>query len=117
MNRRRTSASWQCPRPSRFAILVVHEPHDVVLQLSGELDLGGAEALDACVVAVLSDQPRRLVLELSALTFVDIVGSRCFDESRLRAEAADVQLILDSPSHAVRQVLELRGQLDAFRIR
>jgi anti-anti-sigma factor len=116
-NRRRTSSGWPCPRPSLFAILVVHEPHDVVLQLSGELDLGGVDALADCVGTALADHPRRLVLELSALAFVDVVGSRCLDESRRRAEAAGVELILDSPGDGVRRVLELRDQLRAFRIR
>jgi anti-sigma B factor antagonist len=95
----------------------VHGLHDVVLHLSGELDLGGIEALESCVERALEDRPRRLVLELSALTFLDVAGSQCCDETRRRAEASGVELILDSPSAFVFRVLGLCGAAEHFRLR
>jgi anti-sigma B factor antagonist len=96
---------------------VVHELHDVVLQLSGELDLGGVDTLDECVASALAEQPRRLVLELSSLEFADCAAIRCFVRARRSAEAARVELILDTLVPAVRRTLELTGALDAFHVR
>jgi anti-anti-sigma factor len=115
--RRRRSLTWRCPHPSEFAILVVYELHDVALHLSGALDTANKETFDECVRAALADCPRRLVLELSALELADGVGVSCFVEARSRAEAAGVDLILDSPNVTVRQLLDHRGVTQHFRIR
>ncbi len=114
---RRRSFTWTCPHPSAFGILVVYAVHDVILQLSGELDLAGRDAFDDCVTTALEATPRRLVLELSALDFTDVVGMRSFVKARLLAEAAGVQLILDSPNRLVRWLLGSGEVLNDFGIR
>jgi anti-anti-sigma factor len=98
-------------------MLVVYEHHDVVLQLSGELDLDGRPALDACIRRSLDDHPRRLVLEMSALVFADVVGADAFADARRRADAAGVELVVDSPTPSVRRVLALCGVLGDLHVR
>jgi len=113
----RRSASWPCPHPSTFSILVVHEHHDVLIQLSGELDLAGRDPLAACVTGALADAPRRLVLELSGLEFLDVVGAACCAATRAAADEAGVELIVDAPNPFVRRVLDLCGAVEGYRIR
>jgi len=115
--RRRRSLTWRCPHPSQFAILVVYELHDVALHLSGELDIANKDGFDDCVGAALEERPRRLVLELSALEFTDVVGVNCFVDARARAQAVGVDVILDSPNDGLRQLLDVRGVTQDFRIR
>jgi anti-sigma B factor antagonist len=113
----RRNASWPCPHPSVFSILVVHEHHDVVIQLSGALDLAGRDPLAACVASALADEPRRLVLELSGLDFVDVVGAACFAVARTAADEAGVELVVDAPTPFVRRVLDLCDAVEESRIR
>jgi anti-anti-sigma factor len=115
--RRRKCRSWPCPRPSVFSVLVVHEHHDIVLQLSGELDLDGCNAIRSCIAHSLADGPRRLVLELSSLEFADPTGAAAIAEARRAADAAGVELIVDSPTPFVRCVLDLCGALGDTRVR
>jgi anti-anti-sigma factor len=113
----RKSRSWPCPHPAEFGILVVYEVHDVTLQLSGELTDSGMAAFESCVDSALADRPRRLVLELSALEGMDGVGVECFIGARDRAEAAGVQLVLDSPNAQARELLADGGDGETFAIR
>lgn len=116
--RRRTRATtWHCPNPSEFSLLVVTQHLDIVVQLCGELDLDAVGSLDECLGAALAEVPRRLVLDLSALSFIDAVGVAALVRARRRAESAQVALVLDSPTPPVRRVLAL-AEVDAgFTIR
>jgi anti-sigma B factor antagonist len=109
--------TWRCPNPSEFSLLVVAQHRDVVVQLCGELDLEGAGTLAECLRAALAGTPRRLVLDLSALTFADSTGLATFASARRAADSADVELVLDSPTPPVRRVLELTGLDAQFVIR
>ncbi len=105
VGRRRRSRSWPCPHPSTFAILVVHELHDITLQLSGTLDAGNRSGLVECAESAVAEQPRRLVLELSALDEIDADGVSGLFQACESARAAGVDALFDSPSAAVREVL------------
>jgi anti-anti-sigma factor len=77
------------------------------LRLAGELDLNDADAL-AGRLAVEGEGPGDLTLDVSQLTFIDSTGLRAL----LRAAdslAGRGNLVLRSPSPAVRRVLELMG--------
>lgn len=113
----RKTFAWPCPRRSVFSILVSYELHDVTVQLSGELDLAGVEAFDECVEAACADTPRRLVLELSALEFIDVVGINALLAALRRTDAAGVELVLDSPSPAVATLLGLTCPDGTFFVR
>ena len=102
----RRSRSWPCPRPAQFSILVVNARRDVLLQLTGELDLESGDAFDECVAAALSEEPRRLVVDLAALSSMDLVGVACFTEALRSARRAGVQLVVDSPNELVLALLE-----------
>jgi anti-anti-sigma factor len=109
--------SWPCPRPSHFAILVVYALDDVHLQLTGALDSDGVDALGGCVETALAKQPRKLVLDLSALDSVDRCGVHCFAGVLRRSEAVGVHLVLDSPTRAVLEAIASVDGSEAFSIR
>jgi anti-sigma B factor antagonist len=98
-------------------LLVVAQHDDIVVQLCGELDLEGAATLEECVRAALPDRPRRLVLDLSSLAFIDSTGIAAFERARRAARDAGVDLVLDSPTRWVRRVLEITGLREHFAIR
>ena len=115
--RRRRSRSWPCPHPAEFAILVVHELHDITVQLSGALTRTSVDALHGCITAALADAPRRLVFELSGLERVDDDSLECFLAARDAAGSSGVTVVVDSPNRVVRHLLEAGCGTGAFAMR
>ena len=109
--------SWPCPRPSDFAILVMYAQDDVHLQLTGDLDSDGVDALGDCVEMALAKHPRQLVLDLSGLGSIDRCGVDRLADVRHRSDAVGVRLILDSPNRAVLEVITGAHGSGEFSIR
>jgi anti-anti-sigma factor len=109
--------SWSCPRPSHFAILVMYALDDVHLQLTGDLDSDGVDALADCVRAALAKHPRQLVLDLSGLGSTDRSGVQCFADAQQWSDAVGVRLVLDSPNPAVREAIAGSDGSGKFSIR
>jgi anti-anti-sigma factor len=85
---------------------------DVVLHVSGELDLatlaGLQTAIDAAAARVPTDG--RVVLELAGVRFIDAAGLRLLLDSAQRRQPA---VVLRSPSAPVRRLFDVTG-LDAL---
>ncbi|HEY3723279.1 MAG TPA: STAS domain-containing protein [Acidimicrobiia bacterium] len=116
-DRRRKSATWPCPHPSTFSILVVFELHDIVLQLSGELDIASTVHLDKCVQVALDEHPRRLIVDASGLEFADVVGLGCLLRTCRKAERVNAEVVLASPNALLRRLIDAAGVANRFRIR
>ena len=86
---------------------------DGVVCLSGELDMA-APADVAEVAASALDGERRLVLDLSHLTFIDSSGVRVILRT---ASLIDGELLLRGPQPAVRRVLDVTGVVGRTGIR
>jgi anti-anti-sigma factor len=98
---------------SRLPLLmdVRWEDGDALFTVRGELDLTSAPELSAQLGEVAAQDPRRLVLELSGLTFIDVSGARVF---KAMAEAfqnmpAECVIIARSPRPSVRKLLQMSG--------
>lgn len=115
--RRRKSASWPCPNPSDFSILVVFELHDIVLQLSGELDVAQTEHFGACVHAALAEHPRRLIIDLSGLDFGGVAALRAFVSASHEAAGAGAVTVLAFASPILRHMIEVSGVVPLFSLR
>jgi anti-anti-sigma factor len=115
--RRYRSRGWPCPRPSEFAILVVHARDDILLQLSGRLHSQAAQAFDDCVVAAVAEDPRHLVVDCSGLEAMERECVRCFVRARQRADDAGLAFVLDAPNTAVRGVLRESAVDETFSVR
>jgi anti-anti-sigma factor len=115
--RRYRSRGWPCPRPSEFAILVVHARDDILLQLSGRLCPQAAQAFDDCVAAAVTEDPRRLVVDCSGLETMEQECVGCFVRARKRAEDAGLAFVLDAPNTEVRDVLRELAIDETFSVR
>ncbi len=116
-HRRTRSATWRCPNPSEFSLLVVTQHLDIVVQLCGELDLVAIPSLEECLAVAVAEAPRRLVLDLSALVFIDASGVAALVRAARRADDVAVGMVLDSPIESVRRVLDLTEVDREFVIR
>ncbi len=85
---------------------------DPVIRLRGELDISSADLLRETVSGVLAERPKRLVIELGDLTFIDSSGIAVLVLASNKI--AEVELHHAQP--IVRRVIELTGLSDTLRI-
>lgn len=90
---------------------------DIVVQLCGELDLVSIPSLEECLGVAVGEVPRRLVLDLSALVFIDAAGVAALFRAQRLADAAGVTMVLDSPIEEVHKVLDLTDLEREFELR
>jgi len=91
-----------------LTIDVHNEQGAVTLVLSGELDMASAGTLRACL-ETLDQGARRVVLDLSGVTFIDSSGLGLLARTRERFGPELRELTLRAPSKAVRAVLAISG--------
>jgi anti-anti-sigma factor len=113
----RRTRTWPCPSPARFSILYMYDLHDIVLQLSGDLDEANTPGFGQCVDAAIAEDPRRLIVEMSALDTVDRPGLDEIVDARDRAARAGVDFILDSPNREILAMLDRSGVRESFFVR
>lgn len=108
------AASSQAPVPGQLVIEKTLEQDAVVLALSGELDLASAPMLERELREAEATGPRRLVIDLAGLAFMDSTGLQALLRARERANNNDHQLALRRAPHQVQRVFELTKTADAF---
>jgi anti-sigma B factor antagonist len=82
------------------------EPYTLV-KLTGEADVTGAETLQALLEAETGKRPGLLIIEMSALRFLDSAALQAILRARLSLDKAGGRLVLVSPTEAVGRVLRL----------
>jgi anti-anti-sigma factor len=95
----------------------MYDLHDIVLQLSGDLDEVNIPGFERCADEAISEHPRRLIVEMSALESIDERGLRSMTDVRDRATVGNVDFILDSPNPWITTMLDGAGVRDGFFIR
>jgi stage II sporulation protein AA (anti-sigma F factor antagonist) len=80
-----------------------------VIALEGELDLDGAERVNRELLRAEGSDARRIVLDLSALRFIDSTGIRLILTADARSRADGNRLVLIRGPRAVHRVFELTG--------
>jgi anti-anti-sigma factor len=101
--------------PGRIlAVRIEPHPDDLVLVLSGEVDLASAGLLAEASSSALAaaglarpDRPSRLVVDLAGVSFLGIVGYHALAALRDAAERAGRPLVVRDPSPAARRLFEL----------
>jgi anti-sigma B factor antagonist len=96
------------PGSSREPVVGLAERGDVlVLSLAGELDLADAPALREALRRAVERAPKRLVVDLTEVTFVDstVLGALVEARSKLGGDA----FALAAPGLEVRRALEVSG--------
>ena len=79
----------------------------VIVQARGDVDLCSAPALERHLSAVLAGQAPAIVLDLSAVTFLDCAGLRVLLAARRRAASQGSPFSLAAPQRAVTRLLQL----------
>ena len=82
--------------------------------LKGEVDVSSSVALAAHLDQLLASGATRVVLDASAVSFIDSTGLRVLVEVASRLEIVGGALVVDPMSASVRRVLEITGLLDRY---
>jgi anti-sigma B factor antagonist len=80
----------------------------VVVRLGGELDLYNAAIVRQALLDVAKDAPKRLVIDLSEVEFIDSTALGALIEARASLPDRGV-LLLAAPAHETRRALEVSG--------
>jgi anti-anti-sigma factor len=87
-----------------------------VIAVKGRLDSATAPALDERLSRTLAAPSRRLLIELSQLEYISSAGFRILLLATRQADASDGRIVLAGVSGKVRDLFDLGGFLDMFRI-
>jgi anti-sigma B factor antagonist len=90
-----------------FSADAVDHDGDVVLSLTGELDIATAPKLGNVVNEVAGPYLRRLTVDLGCLSFVDVVGLRALLDARRTTVATNAKFRLCSVSDLTLRVIRL----------
>jgi len=105
-----TRGSRRPGRPPLGFHISTSTPDDGIVEIAaaGELDLSTGELLrEAVDVCCARTGVRALIVDLRELTFVDSTGLRALWHARERAQSIGAELMLRSPSAAVRHLLNI----------
>lgn len=81
----------------------------LVLRVAGELDIASAPGLEHSLLHVLESGASSVVLDLTAVTFIDPPGLRVLLWAAGRSHEDGNRLRIDCGSPAVRQLIDLTG--------
>jgi anti-sigma B factor antagonist len=99
-----------------LAISVQHAPSEVVVSLSGEIDLSTAPLLSGTINELLADAPPRVVLDMSGVTFCDSQGLGTLVVLSRKAGLAHSYLVLTNVGEFLLRVLDITGLRPALMI-
>jgi anti-anti-sigma factor len=83
-----------------------------VISIAGEIDMSNVATVEADLETALTPRPNRVVLDVSALGFIDSSGIAVL----LRAAEKTERVELRNPSATVRRILEATGLSDVLHI-
>jgi anti-sigma B factor antagonist len=92
---------------SPFEVTVEERGDAVHARLQGELDISTATRLEEALERVEAGRPALLILDLSALDFMDSTGLRLLIGADTRARDAGRRLVLVQGNEMVQRVLRL----------
>ncbi|GMU34030.1 MAG: hypothetical protein AMXMBFR20_19020 [Planctomycetia bacterium] len=88
-------------------------PEATIVSLEGDVDLHHSPALHAALVEVAGERPKRLVLDMSGVPYIDSSGVGTFVEVFRRVTAYKGKMIFFGLNDRVRSVFEIT-KLDKF---
>jgi anti-anti-sigma factor len=102
-------------RPLSFAVLR-HDGEEACLEVSGEIDMKTAPALEEAVLGLLAERPRRLVLDFSGVPFCDSSGIGVLVRVYNKASVTGCRVAIRRPTPNVRAILEMTALTRIFPI-
>ena len=100
--------------PAQLEIRRHEDEHGVILALAGELDLGSAPELERALREAEATNPRRVVIDLRCLAFMDCTGIAIITRAQQSADAQGRRLALRSGPGQVLRLFELTGLVPRF---
>jgi len=85
-----------------------------VVAVRGELDAHSAQTVDEEVKRLLADGVSELVLDLSAIDFLDSFGLRTLLAAEGAVSNLGAKFVLRAPSRTVQRLLDIAGLTDHF---
>jgi anti-anti-sigma factor len=90
-----------------FHLHVDRRGSTAILRAAGELDILGAERLEACIGDLAGNSPDTVVIDLREVSFIDSTGLRSLIRAQARGTEADWSLKLVRGPDPVQRVIEL----------
>jgi anti-sigma B factor antagonist len=87
----------------------------VIVTLSGELDVTDAARVAAALTAVAASGPQ-IIVDLADLEFIDSSGLAALVRARRQATNAGFDLLLAAPTQQVRRMLAITRLIDFFTV-
>jgi anti-sigma B factor antagonist len=88
----------------------------VLMRLHGYLDAHTYERLDAAIARLFGEQRYRLIVDLSEVSYISSAGAGVFIGALTDAQEHSGNVVLLKPSANVREVLEMLGFNQIFKI-
>ncbi len=92
-----------------FELRVEPEGEVTVITVSGELDLATVPAMRGALLGAVDRRARRLVLDLSGVTFIDSVGVGAVLHAKRRLGADGAVAVVLAPDSYARVILDVVG--------
>jgi anti-anti-sigma factor len=103
-------------RSTEFSVEQRSDGGEMVLVLSGELDLSSAPELERALTEIGAQAGDRVVFDLSHLSFMDSTGVSVLVRAKQDADAGGRSIAVRQPTGQVRRLLELVGLLDRLEV-
>src|SRR6201981_3065555 len=87
-----------------------------VLSLKGEIDLHVSPSVTASLNAMIEKKPRRLVVDLSEVTYIDSAGLAALIEAMQKVEGYGGKFLLAGLQETVRSIFEISRLDQVFQI-
>lgn len=107
--------SEQSPSPGRLEISSAVESGTASIALHGELDLASAPQLEERLRSIEEQRPRRVVVDLGGLAFIDSTGLRLLLQANARSGERECEFVLRPGDESVQRVFHLTGALEVLR--
>jgi len=88
-----------------------------LFRVSGELDISAAPRLKGAIIAALTGDVQSLILDLSAVTFLDSTGLQVLISAKRRTAERGGDLYLLGVQHPVMRLFELLRLTEVFDLR
>jgi anti-sigma B factor antagonist len=98
---------WYKTMVTPLTAVVTVEGSRTLVELAGEADVTGNQALSALLEAEISKRPDLLIIEMSALRYMDSTALHAILHAHLALSKAGGRLALVSPHDAVARVLQM----------
>ena len=92
------------------------QEHSNALPLKGEIDLHVSPSVTASLNAMIEKKPRRLVVDLSEVTYIDSAGLAALIEAMQKVEGYGGKFLLAGLQETVRSIFEISRLDQVFQI-